>query len=916
MVKLTELSQDEIKYICGNISPLLVRDYFQNFPKEFGKIRPGFRAEKMSDSDTMSVLVKNVNRPFISTFLEKFISDWLSQIEKHYQELEDEGFSHGEALLKTIPESVFCDDCNLYFKLTGQNYDEDYICLFRDALTLARKTAEEEKEEYPDNGEVSASEMLEEASTKIQELSAELDKSRKYGDSLKKSLQKSEEHASILQEDNESVRDRLQEAESVITDMQAELDHYRYLDRYADEGFQQDDFRQFQFVSIGQVSHDYNGQVWINRIADIVEGEVWEFYADDNEPHYFDNRDRLYWKNGPDEENAIAIWSWRADPRDTDPTKDFITCEHNRNARFTEVVEFPQCKTLADMIEVLSGGFEKNFVSEKVLFVCTTPSGTKEGLLCSPENLVCTGNKAYLSASVFMLPHYSVKPSDTIKLAGIRIHRKMNLGIPQSVFRVRTPYDAVKGMILSRVSIPILRDYDLSRKEAQGCRRFLEEIPTRTLVQELADAYACTEKEAREYVEGFIEHADTYISSTDLDMNILGKALARNSELIELCKNQLSNEWEEENADRIADARCRLEELEKSAEEKRIEAEMSLRMKNELLGEIESLRREAEEKERLAAEVEEKIAERIEEAKRNAAEFISTMAFMPSIPAPVAEHAQNVEGTLQVFESQIESEEGGTVDDIDTFEEELTENYTLTGYEEATAVEMAQAISFALCNHLPIVIGENAATVAQCLVATLGGGSLSELFVSGQNVIIENLAEKLSTAKGSGNPAVFLLHGVFDGYSLGLFNTLVNWSRGCGEDLFMLLSLEGIPVHMVPSGVWNHAVFIDGDEGLQDITGQTVHSLKLDMVFERQIDQDEYREKKKELRRFVSVLSNRQVSTYALYLSSHRLSLNDSRMVLEQMVVYARSAGLEDKLNSLFHENGITNGENLLEAYL
>ena len=154
-------------------------------------------------------------------------------------------------------------------------------------------------------------------------------------------------------------------------------------------------------------------------------------------------------------------------------------------------------------------------------------------------------------------------------------------------------------------------------------------------------------------------------------------------------------------------------------------------------------------------------------------------------------------------------------------------------------------------------LGENAAAVAQCLAATIGGGSLSELFISGRNGFIENLENKLSTINDAGRPAVFLLHGVFDGYSISMFNELVNWSRCLGGDRFLLLSLEGIPVHMVPPGVWNHAIYIDGDEGLRDITGRTIHSVQLDMKFDRQINQDEYKEKKKELRRFTDLTQSK-----------------------------------------------------------
>lgn len=916
MLKLAELSQDELKYICGRLLLPDVRCYFQNNPKDFAKIRPGFRAEKLSDADTLSILVKNANKPFIAAFIERMINDWMSQIGNHCDLLESEGYSEGEALLKTIPNSVFCDNCELYFRLTEQKPDDDYLRLFRDALTLVEKTAETRKDENHNETTVKDITLFENKNEEIRELRTELKQYQENVAALQESLHETESQVRARQEELDDVKRMLQKAETSISEMQTELDHYRHLNSYADEEFEKSDFKQFQYITIGQIGRDYNGQIWINRLADIVDGEVWQFVSDDNVPHYFDNRNRLYWKNGPDEENAIGIWNWRADPRDTDPSKDFITCEYNQNARFIEVVEFSQCKTISDVGTVLTGGFEKNFISEKVLFVYTNAGGAKEGLLCLPGNLEYLGTKARLVASVFILPHYSVKSSDIIKIAGIHIYCKMNLGIPQSVFRVRTPYDAVKRMVLSRVTIPALRDYELSKKEAQQCRRFLEGIPSQTLIQELSDIYACTEKEAQEYIDDFIKYADTYLSAADFDMKVLSNALRRNPVLVEQCKNELADEWEKENSERLEESRKQLEAAEKSAKDKRIEAEQLIQKKNNLVAELESLQRQIEDREQLVADVEKKISARIEEARQNVADFISKMAFISPASFSVAAREQQKPNLLRIFQSHIEYENSGEIGDIDSFEEELTENYMLIGYEEETAVEMAQAVSFGICNRIPIIVGENATILAQCLAATINGGNLSEVFIPNQDTGIEHLLDTITVDDYADHPTVYLLHGMLDGYSISLYNALANRIRSWDKNVIIFISLEGIPAHMVPAGVWNHAIYIDGDAGLQGIIRQPIHAFCMLMKFERPFDGDEYKEKRRELLPFSSVLSNMQISLYAKYLSLYDTDLNESPTVLNQMIATVRSLGNENKLNSLFHDSGILNGEKMLESYL
>lgn len=914
MLKISELSQEELKYICGRIPPAQTRLYFQKHPKEFAKIRPGFRAEKLSDADTISALVKNINKPFVSSFIELFVSDWLRQIQGNLDRLEGEGLSAGEALLKTMPESVFCDNLELYFKITEEDVDEKYIMLFRDALSFTQKIVEDTGEENLDEEDNSA--LLGEANATIIILQNEVAQYQKNQITLQKKIGMLEDQLMSCHDKEKSLSARLQDAETSLTEAQAELDYYKHLDNYADEEFEQDDDRQFQHVSIGQVSHDYNGQAWINRLADIDEGEIKLFVADDNVPHYFENRIRLYWRNGPEEDGTVGIWSWRADSRVTDATKDYITSEYNQNVRLTEIIEFPQCKTLSDLSKLITQWFEKTFVNDKVLFICTTANGSKEGLLCSPGNLEYAGTQARLARSVFVLPHYTVRALDIIKVAGIQVFRKMNLGIPQSVYRVRTPYDVIREMLLSRASITALRENGWSKKEAQKCRSYLEKIPTQSLVQELSDAYACTEDEAQEYVDSFLNNVDTYLSASDFDTHIFSIALERNPALIERCKRQLTDEWIAENMAMFEDAQKQFQAAQEATAEKKCEAELLNNQRAELMTEIHCLQQQIEDTEKFASDVEEKIADRIEEAKHNAAEFVSQMAFVLPTSPFVTQTEHHEHQPINVCRSVMENVPMGEINDIDTYEEELAENLEILGYEEITAIEIAQAVSFCLSNHIPIIVGENSVMIAQCVAASMSGSDLVEIYVSNQEIEIENLIKAINTNCSAEQSQVLLIHGAFDGYSISLFNALVNRLRSRCKGLITFLSIEGIPVSMIPAGVWNHAFYVDGDEGLQDITSGPVHSFDVSLDFDRSVDKGVFREKKKALSSYSSLIANTQTILYALYLSYYNAELKDSIIVLNQIIATVRSSGKEELLNSVFHEYGISNGEELLSRFL
>lgn len=907
MKQLAELTNEEVRYLCGQLYLPAVRTYFQKNPNKFSEIRRGFRPEKLSDADTVSILVKNVGKPFISGFLVKQVTDWMNQIEKHKESLESEGLSAGEALLKTIPDSVFCDNCGLYFKLSGMDADEQYINLFKDALSLIRKTKEAEEQEETDTD--SESNVIEDATARIKSLEIEIEEKEKAGELIRQSLLSAEETLEKYQAEIKEVSEKLSKAETAIAEMQSELNHYRYLDNYADNKFE--DTKQYQHLSVGLISHDSIGQTWINRLADIVDGEIQNFYPDEYSPKYYDNRDRLFWKDGPDKEGEFGIWGWSATPRDTDPFKDYVTSEYQRNTWLTEVVEIPQCHTISELVKMLTEEFERNFTFEKILFVCTTVNGTKEGLLCSSGDFETHGNQVRLSPSVFTLPKYVINLLDLITIAGKRICRNMNLGIPQGIVRVREPYEVVKKMVLSRSSVSVLREQGLSKKEAQHCINFLKELPMETLIQELSDTYACTESEAKGYVEGFVSHADTYLLEEDIDTKVLSAALSRNPDLVQKCKEQLTKEWEEEVTDRMIQASEELRSVKKTTDEYREKIEGLLLKKREVEQVLEEINNQIAEKEQLVSDVENKIAQRIEDAKKDAADFISQMAFT----SPVSSTVVKVDSLKHSLSSQIsyvqgKYKDGGEIDDIDTFEEELAENLIRSGYEEKISVEMGQIISFCICNRMPIIVEENAGIIATCISGVMGGKEVAELFIPISDIEYVDVVDAIFGKREAFN-GVFLLHGVFDGYSNGLFNMIVSRMQKWDDKVCVILSIQGISPRLLPMGGWNHSFFIDGDNGLQCVRNEELFSYKLSIPFELSYDKREFMEKMKAFRPYKEMLSNISKYHYASFLTSYGLTISGSWAIQMQMITVAKSAGVEDRLREMFYENGVTEDDEM-----
>lgn len=139
---LPQMTEDEIRYICAVIPLRDSISYFQMNPKEFAKVMPGFRAKSMKNQEQVSTLLfRSRNHQFISPFIEKHISDWLSQIQENILKMMEDGDSKELAHLHTLPFCFFADNVGLFFKLINEEYSEEHISLLSAAVTATKEAS-------------------------------------------------------------------------------------------------------------------------------------------------------------------------------------------------------------------------------------------------------------------------------------------------------------------------------------------------------------------------------------------------------------------------------------------------------------------------------------------------------------------------------------------------------------------------------------------------------------------------------------------------------------------------------------------------------------------------------------------------------------------------------------------------------
>ena len=141
----------------------------------------------------------------------------------------------------------------------------------------------------------------------------------------------------------------------------------------------------------------------------------------------------------------------------------------------------------------------------------------------------------------------------------------------------------------------------------------------------------CTEDEANERIRKFVQNADSYLSATDIEDEMLSRIIQQNSELEKRCKELLTTEWEKENSEKIQKVENELMQRKNAAKDERIRVEQLTEKYEAVEQKLKESNEQLEEREQLAAEVEQKVAEKIAKAQKDAADFIAAQAFLPQI---------------------------------------------------------------------------------------------------------------------------------------------------------------------------------------------------------------------------------------------------------------------------------------------
>lgn len=218
---LSLMTNDEIKYICSVINPKIVSEYFKRHPKEFAKILPGFRPNKINSSNIPDLLFKNRNRDFIASFLEKNISRWISEIQEHLNQCMEEGNSKDTAYIRILSQSFFAENVPLYFKLIEEEHSEEYNSMLFSTVVEWKKMLKKQKK---------LEGMIASKGNAIEQLQSKLDSTIIALENSKSKETKYTAEIKSLKQKNKNIDEQknvIQKKEKIIADLEVEIAQLR-----------------------------------------------------------------------------------------------------------------------------------------------------------------------------------------------------------------------------------------------------------------------------------------------------------------------------------------------------------------------------------------------------------------------------------------------------------------------------------------------------------------------------------------------------------------------------------------------------------------------------------------------------------------------------------------------------------------
>lgn len=524
------------------------------------------------------------------------------------------------------------------------------------------------------------------------------------------------------------------------------------------------------FTSLCYISEDYDGSVWLNRLADIEDGKLHSPFKSGRMDNYFENRDRLYRNDGPSAIGSVGVWDWTAIPNRNNPDIDYVQSYYVQNEYPVRVV-VTKADSLEALVEQLKQGsiYSHHYICD-TLFCYQPQWGKLMGFLCKADEFRIVNKYVKINEDICTLPYYGIHANEIFNWDDkhLRFLRDLDIGEPTGYFSIRDTSLLVRSIILDRITWPFFKEcIGAPKAEWRNCKTLLERISGVSLYEAVAEKLKCSPDEAKKAVDDFVSQASTMIDAGDIDADVLARIAMHHDGLRGLCEEIVSQKWKENHAVELAQAEAEIATKKANAEREvaaikqqlsNISQELASAQANrdKLTGEIndaqsrlEHILAEIDQYETLGNETLAAVRQKISDAQKDMAGFIADLSvFLPQAQpqAPVEPRKcvslwqyECASGSVYTEDEVELSENWG--DELNVISQNLAHSMAING----DFGDMLSAFLYAThINNIPLLIaGPSGREMAEIMAVSLYASGAGHLWLGSEpaNNIAESIAD-------------------------------------------------------------------------------------------------------------------------------------------------------------------------------
>ena len=702
MIDIKEMSQFEL-YALIHVIPLdFVMPALKENPKIFNRLFPGSMIKKLTEKKFHNSFRMNLKDDVVQDVIIQYLAEMKNAVENRQDELKDEGYNDADSFVMAFSEVIIPSVYSVYLKYYEIPYDDNFLAAINCYNKSDKKCVELEKT-LADQKDIAGT-----------------------VDSLNVRIKEVEESKETIEREKQLLNDELSKVRSELENARAELSESRSKQSYA-EGREIPKEKEYSYsgdytyLSICKVIR-FDEEIWLKRIGDIVENRIREFIPDE-EKRYFEYRDRLFYRNGPNTEGCYGVWNWNVTENRNDPTKDYVLTNHNEDCQPISVIILSGVLSFAVLLKCIKEGIQTSLITNRVLFAMPSSGDSYLSVLCDNSELNYLNGIVKLKDTVIRVKKYSIKQEDIIELdANAFFYKYITMPITGVYVSVDNALEIVKKIIIDQVTWNVAKQNKIERKDWQSYRNMVKAIPTNDIYREIMEKCMCDEEEAKRLISELEQNAKRLMNGDDISSEILTAIVNNNTELMVKCEALVEEKWRNENQKLIDGAQTRLQLIKNECDKKQKEADDLDLQLSTVKAEISDYQNSIKEKEKLAADVETKIKKKIEDARNNAADFIAEMSFVS--PMQAAYNKPKIE-TTDVIKGSVISENAEIIEyqsAKELLDEIIYDNMTDAGLDKEINNAFSAFLYSAHVHNIPIILaGPNGMDIVNAYSASLSG---------------------------------------------------------------------------------------------------------------------------------------------------------------------------------------------------